>query len=97
MIKEGPLVEFHKDHKSDNYWYFNIVMFESPEVCSSFNVEIEVYEKNSSPDSRLSAKLRSKPSSIDEPRQRNIILNHPVVGEGGGVKPLHLAKNGEEN
>ena len=56
-------------YKSDNYWHFNIVMFESPEVCSSFNVEIEVHEKNSSPDSRLSAKLRCKPSSIDEPRQ----------------------------
>jgi len=55
-------------YKSDYCWHFNIVMFESPEVCSSFNVEIEVYEKNSSPDSRLSAKLRCKPSSIDEPR-----------------------------
>jgi len=54
--------------KTDNYWHFYIVMFESPEVCSSFNIEMEIFEYNSSSDSRVKAKLRCKPCSIDEPR-----------------------------
>jgi len=54
--------------KTGNDWHFNIVMFEPPEVCSRFNLVMEVYEQNSSPDSPLSAKIRSKPCSIDEPQ-----------------------------
>merc|ERR1711936_1273264 len=55
-----------KVDKSGDYWRFVIVMFESPEVCSEFNIKIKVYETNSSPDTRLSAKVRCDPCSIDQ-------------------------------
>ena len=54
--------------KSDGYYRFTPVMFESPEVCSEFNIEMEVYGTYSSPEKRLSAKLRCKPCSIDDPK-----------------------------
>ena len=37
-----------KVDKSGDYWRFVIVMFESPDVCSEFNIKIKVYETNSS-------------------------------------------------
>jgi len=52
--------------KSGVYWQFVIVMFESPEVCSKYNIEMQVYETNSSPDKRLSAKACCHPCSIDQ-------------------------------
>jgi len=47
-------------------WQFIVVMFESPNLCSYFNIEMEVYESDSSPDTRHSAKVRCHPCSIDE-------------------------------
>jgi len=52
-------------NKSGDTWQFVIVMFESILVCSENHVEIEVYEKDSYPDTRLSAKVRCNPCSID--------------------------------
>merc|ERR1712243_27043 len=53
-------------HKSGDSWRFVVVMFESPEVCKEFNIEIEVYRTNAPPNSRLSAKVRCHPCSIDQ-------------------------------
>jgi len=55
-----------KVNKIGDYWRFAITMFESPDVCSKFNIEIEVYETNSSPDTRLSARVRCHPCSVDQ-------------------------------
>jgi len=52
--------------KSGEHWQFTVVMFKSPEVCSNINIEMEVYETNSPPDSRLSVRARCHPCSIDE-------------------------------
>jgi len=49
-----------------DYYHFTMVMFESPVVCSTINLEMEVFEKRTSPDTGLSAKLRCNPCSIDE-------------------------------
>jgi len=50
-----------------DFYRINIVMFESEEVCSKYNIEIEVYKSNSSPAYlRHSIKYRGNPSSIDE-------------------------------
>ena len=51
--------------KVEDYWHFVIMMFETAEVCENFNVEIEVYEADSSPETRHSAKVRCNPCSID--------------------------------
>jgi len=51
---------------SDDHFHFNVVMFETPEVCSGFDIEIEVYAKNSSPTKRHSVKVCSNPCSIDQ-------------------------------
>ena len=70
-----PMVMFFRDGflfavcstKSGDYYHFTVVMFGSAEACSAINMEIEVYEKSSSPSpDRQSAKLRCKPCSIDE-------------------------------
>ena len=53
-------------HKSGDSWRFVVVMFESPEVCKEFNIKLEVYRTNSPPNSRLSAKVRCHPFSIDQ-------------------------------
>jgi len=52
--------------KSDDHFHFSVVMFETPEVCSRFHIEIEVYEKNASPTKRLSARVCCNPCSIDQ-------------------------------
>jgi len=51
---------------SDDHFYFYVVMFESPKVCSRFDMEIEVYAKNASPTKRHSAKVCCNPCSIDQ-------------------------------
>jgi len=51
---------------SGDHFHFNVVMFESPEVCSRFDIEIEVYEQNASPTKRHSAKVCCNPCSIDQ-------------------------------
>ena len=53
--------------KSGENWQFTVVMFECPEVCSWYKIEIEVYEADSLPETRLGAKVRCHPCSIDEP------------------------------
>ena len=53
-------------HKSGDFWRFVIIMFVTPEVCKEFNIETEVYETDSPPDARLSAKFRCHPCSIDK-------------------------------
>jgi len=55
-----------KVNKIGDYWRFVITMFESPEVCSKFNLEIEVYETNSCPDTRPSARVHCNPCSVDQ-------------------------------
>jgi len=82
-----PMVMFHRLGawfalcivRSGGYYHFTVVMFESAEVCSAINMEIEVYEKRSSqsPD-RESAKLRCKPCSIDESKSDMIHLGLSV-------------------
>ena len=53
--------------KSGDYWHFVIVMFESPEVCAEFNLEMEVQETIKSPaDTPLSVKALCHPCSIDQ-------------------------------
>ena len=41
-------------------------MFESTEVCKESNIEMEVHETKTSPDTRLSVKIRCLPCSIDQ-------------------------------
>jgi len=55
-------------NKIGDNWQFIVVTFETPEICAEFNIEMEVYEADSDPDTRLSAKIHCHPSSIDEPR-----------------------------
>jgi len=55
-----------KVNKIGEYWRFVIVMLESLEVCSKFNIEIEVHETNSCPDTRLNARVRCQPCSVDQ-------------------------------
>jgi len=62
----GYLLALRVNKSANNMWQFIIVMFETPEVCAEFNVEIEVYEADSDPNTRLSAKVHCHPSSIDE-------------------------------
>jgi len=52
--------------KSGDYWQFLIVMFVSAEVSSEYNIEMQVYDPNSSPDKRLCAKACFHPCSIDQ-------------------------------
>jgi len=55
---------------SDDHFYSYVVMFESPEVCSRFDIEIEVYAAKGSASStktkRHSAKVCCNPCSIDQ-------------------------------
>ena len=79
--------------KSGDYYYFTVVMFESAEVCSVIDMEIQIYEKSSSPspDTPQSAKLRCKPCSIDESKSdmkhlgltvhHNVMENMVIRGE----------------
>ena len=64
-------------------WQFNVVMFERPELCSILNIEMEVYESDSSPDTRHSAKVRCHPCSIDEPLNEmkglGLCVNHRLM------------------
>jgi len=52
--------------KSGEYYHFTMVMFESPVICSAVNLEMEVYDSRSPPQTRLSVKIRCNPCSIDE-------------------------------
>jgi len=51
--------------KSGDYYHTNIVMFEPEEICSRYNIEVEVYQSRSSPASS-SFKFRGNPTSIDK-------------------------------
>jgi len=53
-------------NKSGDLWQFLILMFESAEVSSEYNIDMQVYETNSSPDKRVSAKACCRPYSIDQ-------------------------------
>jgi len=48
-------------------WQFTVVILDPPECCSDFNIKMEVYETDSDPDTRLRAKVRCHPCSIDQP------------------------------
>jgi len=63
----GSLLALCVNKDGDN-WQFIVVMFETPEVCADFNIKMKVYEADSDPDTRLSAKVHCHPCSIDEPR-----------------------------
>ena len=52
--------------KNCDCWQFVIVMFESPKGCAELNIDMEVYASNSHPDTRLSARVRCHPCSIDQ-------------------------------
>jgi len=52
--------------KSDDHFHFNVVMFETPEVCSGFYIEMEVYAKNASQFKRQCFKFFGNPCSIDQ-------------------------------
>lgn len=69
--------------KSEDSWWFVIVMFESPEVCKNLNIEIKVYQTYSPPDSRLGVKLRCHPCSIDQsPAERKglgLVVPHRLM------------------
>jgi len=52
--------------KCGDYYHINIVMFESEEECSKYNIELEVFKSRSSPASRHGMKFRGNPTSIDE-------------------------------
>jgi len=72
-------------NKSGDYWKFVIVMFESLEVCSEYNIEMQVYETGSSPEKRLSAKACCRPCSIDqtvdEKEGFGLIVHHKFMKE----------------
>jgi len=72
-------------NKSGDYWKFVIVMFEAPEVCLEYNIEMQVYETGSSPDKRLSAKACCRPCSIDqtvdEKEGFGLIVHHKFMKE----------------
>ena len=70
-------------------------MFESPEVCAEFNLEMEVHETTKSPaDTPLSAKVLCHPCSIDqtvaEMEGSGLIVHRKVMEEmfikGGKTK-----------
>jgi len=69
--------------KYGDYFHFTIVMFESPEVCSDFYVELEVYEASSPPDKRLGAKLICNPCSINHTaskrREQGLSIHYKVM------------------
>jgi len=79
---EGHFFSLNVNKFGDN-WQFVIVMFESIQVCSEVHVEIEVYEKHSGPDTRLSAKVRCNPCSIDhteaELKGFGLIVHHKFM------------------
>eukprot|EP00092_Neocalanus_flemingeri_P029654 GFUD01032200.1.p1 GENE.GFUD01032200.1~~GFUD01032200.1.p1 ORF type:complete len:222 (-),score=40.99 GFUD01032200.1:60-698(-) len=56
--------------KSDNHYYFTMVMFDSDEVCSKYNIEMEVHDwLSTSKDSEVSFKFCGRPCSIDEDKK----------------------------
>ena len=69
--------------KSGDYWQFTVVMFECPAVCSDFNIKMEVYATDSRPDTRLSAKVRCHPCSIDDPlaemKGLGLVVHHRLM------------------
>jgi len=71
--------------KSGDYWKFVVVIFESPEVCSEYNIEMQVFKTNSSPDKRLSAKACCRPCSIDQTVDEKdgfgLIVHHKFMKE----------------
>jgi len=54
--------------KFENFYYFTLVMLDSREECSKFNIELEVHERDSSSskDSSVSFRFSGQPCSIDE-------------------------------
>ena len=54
--------------KFNNFYYFTLVMLDSQEECSKFNIELEVHERDSSSskDSSVSFRFSGQPCSIDE-------------------------------
>jgi len=65
-IYGGPFLALCASKLGEN-WQFTVVMSVPPEDCTDFNIEMEVYETDSDPDTRLSAKVRCHPCSIDQP------------------------------
>eukprot|EP00092_Neocalanus_flemingeri_P004979 GFUD01005355.1.p1 GENE.GFUD01005355.1~~GFUD01005355.1.p1 ORF type:complete len:419 (+),score=103.30 GFUD01005355.1:64-1320(+) len=56
--------------KSDDLYFFTMVMFDSDEVCSKYNIEMEVHEwQPTSKDSEISFKFCGSPCSIDEDKK----------------------------
>jgi len=53
--------------KRDDFYYFMMVMFESENVCSQYNIELEVHERDTSRESsEFGFIFRGNPCSIDE-------------------------------
>ena len=69
--------------KSENFYFFSIVMFEVKRECSKYGIELIVHEEGStSHDSAVSYKFCGKPSSIDEPEADVKYLGLTVSNSG---------------
>eukprot|EP00092_Neocalanus_flemingeri_P037543 GFUD01040878.1.p1 GENE.GFUD01040878.1~~GFUD01040878.1.p1 ORF type:complete len:219 (-),score=34.29 GFUD01040878.1:83-712(-) len=74
--------------KSDNLYYFTMVMFDSENECSKYNIEMEVHDWGStSQDSESSFRFCGKPCSIDEDKD-NLKYNGLSVHNIGMEKIL---------
>eukprot|EP00092_Neocalanus_flemingeri_P024578 GFUD01026657.1.p1 GENE.GFUD01026657.1~~GFUD01026657.1.p1 ORF type:complete len:341 (-),score=61.33 GFUD01026657.1:68-1090(-) len=77
----------------DNFFYFTMVMFESENECSKYNIEMEVYEcGSSSQDSESSFQFCGKPCSIDEDKD-NLKYNGLAVHNTGMEKILRKSND----
>merc|ERR1712179_366571 len=65
-VYRGTLLALYVN-KSGDTWFFSVVMCVPPQVCSVFKIKMEVCETGADPDTRLSAKIRCHPCSIDQP------------------------------
>ena len=73
--------------KAGDYWQFVTVMFESPEVCAEFNLEMEVKATIKSPaDTPLSAKVLCHPCSIDAELEGSGLIVHRKFMEDMVIK-----------
>jgi len=84
--------------KSDDHYHFNVVMFESSEVCSRFDIEIGVYAAKGSASStkRHAAKVFCNPCSIDQTKSELKALGLTVHHLAMEKMALTVKENGVE-
>jgi len=73
-----------KAKKQGDYYHFTMVMFEAREVCSNFQIEMEVRERDPSPkDSKLSIRFQGNPCSVEENKEDvkflGLTVHHKVM------------------